>query len=417
MVNALRDSLSDVALLDHPITQVKEELRLARSMRSMSQSGLREVMDLVNRPGVLSLAVGLPAAEMFPTEAIADATARLLTSDPVSLQYGVPSKSLKAQIVELMALRGVRCRAEQVFLTSGAQQALDLMACLLLDPHGEVMIERTVYDGIQMAVKRFEPEILTVSTDPETGIEVDEIEALLLAGHRPAFIYVITDGHNPLGVSVSQEKRYRLVELAREFGVPIIEDDAYGLLYYEQAPAAPLRALDDEWVLYVGSFSKILAPALRAGWAVVPEHLVPRLSALKHAADIDTPSFSHRAISVYLESGHHYGHLVALRNEYRRRRNALLGALEAYLPPYVKWNYPTSGMFVWVELPRNLDATTLLRTAVERESVAFSPGAIFCGADDSHARHCLRLTFASCTPEKIEEGIRRLARAIEAAMR
>lgn len=416
MVNALRSTPSEVAVFDRPVTPVTDELRLARSLRSMSQSGLREVMDLVTRPGVLSMALGLPAAELFPTQEIADATARLLASDPCSLQYGVPSRNLKAQIVELMALRGVRCRPEQVFLTSGAQQALDLVARLLLDPHGEVLIEQTVYDGIQMAVRRFEPEILTVSTDPETGIEVDEIEALLLAGHRPAFMYVITDGHNPLGVSVSPEKRVRLVELAREFGVPILEDDAYGLLYYEQAPAAPLRALDDEWVLYTGSFSKILAPALRVGWVIVPEHLVPRLSALKHAADIDTPSFSQRAVSVYLESGHHYEHLVTLRNEYRRRRNAMLGALEAYLPPYVKWNYPTSGMFVWVELPRTMDATSVLKAAVETENVAFSPGAIFCATDSTHARHCLRLSFASCAPEKIEEGVRRLARVIEGMM-
>lgn len=417
MVDILKDSSSGSASKQAKTTSAPvEDLRLARSMAKMAQSGLREVMALAVRPGVLSLAVGLPAPELFPMAELAQATTRLLTTDPGSLQYGVPHQPLKAQIVELMAMRGVRCSAEQVFLTSGSQQAMDLLCRLLLDNGGQVLIEETVYDGIQMAIKRQEPDILTVTTDPDTGINVDEVESLLVRGARPCFIYVITDGHNPLGVSMSLEKRHRLVELARTYGVPILEDDAYGFLYYDQRPAPPLRALDEKWVFYLGSFSKILAPALRAGWTVVPEELAPRLSMLKHAADLDTPSFSHRTISSYLESGYLPTHIESIRDEYRRRRDAMLKALDEHFPKEVRWNRPSSGMFVWAELPREMDATVLLRASVETENVAFTPGAAFAANGSKHANHCIRLSFGNNPPARIEEGIRRLARVIKAML-
>jgi 2-aminoadipate transaminase len=399
-----------------PSTTAPAELRLAHSVTGVNLSGLREVMNLATRPGVLSLAVGLPAPELFPMAALAEAATHLLTTDPGSLQYAVPYRPLKEQIVELMALRGVQVRPEQVFLTTGSQQAMDLLCRLLLDPGAQVMLEETVYDGIQLAVKRHEPEILTVSTDPNTGIEVDEVESHLARGARPRFLYVITDGHNPLGVSMTLEKRHRLVDLARRYALPILEDDAYGFLYYGSRPEPPLRALDEDWVFYMGSFSKILAPALRAGWAIVPEGLAPRLSMLKHGADIDTPSFSFRTISAYLAGGGMPAHLEDIRAEYRRRRDATLRALEEYFPAEVRWNRPTSGMFVWVELPRELDATALLRIAVETEQVAFAPGSIFESNEGHHARHCFRLSFGNNSPLRLEEGIRRLGRVIKAAL-
>jgi 2-aminoadipate transaminase len=393
-----------------------KELRLARSVAEIQLSGLREVMDLATRPGILSLAVGLPAADLFPMAALAEAAAHLFATDPGSMQYAPALKPLKAQIAELMAVRGARVRPEQIFLTTGSQQAMDLLCRLLVDPGAQVLLEETVYDGIQLAVKRQDVEVLTVSTDSATGIDVDRVEALLESGARPCLLYVITEGHNPLGVSLSVEKRHRLVELARTHGIPIVEDDAYGFLYYGDKPEPPLRALDDKWVFYLGSFSKILAPALRAGWAVVPEELAPRMSMLKHAADLDTPSFSFRTISAYLEAGGLPGHLETIRAEYRRRRDAVLQALQEHFPPEVRWNRPSSGMFVWVELPREMDATVLLRAAVETEQVAFSPGDVFASRAGGHARHCLRLSFANNPPERLEEGIRRLGRVIRALL-
>jgi 2-aminoadipate transaminase len=376
-------------------------------------NNLREVMELASRPGVLSLAIGLPAAELFPREALADQAARVLREDASSLQYGLPYQPLKSGIVELMRLRGVRCTEEQIFLTSGAQQAMDLLSRLLLPPGGQVMIERAVYDGIRLATRLQKPEVLTIAADLDTGMDVDEVEARLAGGAHPAFLYAITDGHNPLGVSLSLEKRQRLAALARRYRMPILEDDAYGFLYYGETPAPPLRALDDEWVYYMGSFSKTLAPALRAGWVVAPPPLAARLSPLKHGADLDTPSLGHRVISAYLESGLLPAHLEMLRGEYRRRRDTMLAALREHFPSEVRWNHPTSGMFVWAELPPGLDAVELLRIAVKTESVAFSPGMVFhAEADDPLGARSMRLNFTSLPSDRIEEGIRRLGRAL-----
>lgn len=393
------------------MVDTQEELRLARGARSMGSSGLREVMDLASRPGVLSFAVGLPAADLFPREALAEASSRILLTEPAALQYTLPLHRLKEEIVGIMALRGVRCRPGQVFLTSGAQQAMDLLTHLLLDPGGQVALEETTYDGIRIAVRRFEPHILSVPSNGATGIDVDAFAALLAGGARPAFLYLMPESHNPLGVSLSQEARGRLAALARSHCVPLLEDDTYGFL--GDGPALPaLAALDVEWIFYIGSFAKILAPALRVGWIVVPEELIPRLSMLKHASDVDTASVSHRTVEAFLAAGRLPGHLERLRHEYRRRRETMLAALAAEMPPGVRWSRPSGGLYIWVELPRSLDATAVLRTAVETEQVAFAPGEAFAATEASKIRHCLRLSFGNCPPERIEEGIRRLGRVV-----
>lgn len=388
--------------------------RLSRAARGMGGSFLREVMELAARPGVLSFAVGHPAADLFPREALAEATARVLSAGAAALQYCLPLQELKEQIVGIMALRGVRCRPDQVFLTGGAQQAMDLLTHLLLDPGGQVLLEETIYDGIRIAVRRFEPRIITVPTDATAGIDVDAVEAVLDGSKggaaRPAFLYLIPESHNPLGVSLPLASRRRLVELARRYRLPLIEDDTYGLLGGGE-PLPALRSLDEEWVYHVGSFSKLLAPALRVGWAVVPEPLIPRLSMLKQAADIDTASLSHRAVAAFLASGALPGHLLRLRREYGSRRSAMLASLAAHMPPGARWNHPPGGLYIWVELPRSIDATALLRIAVETEEVAFTPGEAFASCDAAGIRHCLRLSYGSSTPEQIDEGIRRLGRA------
>jgi 2-aminoadipate transaminase len=405
------------ATADHPPSEAERAVAHARQV--MKQSTLREVLGMASRPGVLSFAVGLPGTALFPVEGLARAAAELLATDRLSLQYGIPYPPLKEQIVELMRMRGVTCKAEQIFLTTGSQQAMDVLARLLLVPGGRVMLERTVYDGMQMAIKRLEPEILTVGTDLDTGVDADAVERHLEAGPAPAYLYLVTDGHNPLGVSIPLENRRRLAALARRHRMPILEDDAYGFLYYGESPAPPLRAFEDEWVFYIGSFSKILAPGLRAGWMVVPEALVPTVAALKHAADLDTPSFSQRMISTFLASGAMPDHMAALRAEYRRRRDAMLAALDrrlAGLAGKVRWNRPSAGMFLWVELPEGIDTAELVRSAIERDQVAFSPGIAFAVQGSRHASHCMRLSFANQTPEDIELGIDRLARVIERAL-
>lgn len=386
----------------------------AKPQKKVRQSILREVLGMVAaRPGVLSFAVGLPSEEVFPAEELGETAARLCHEDRTALQYGVPYPPLKAQIVDLMARRGVRCREEQIFLTSGAQQGMDLITRLLLEPRGTVAFEDIVYDGIQMAVRTLEPKVLSVPNDPYNGIDLDAVESIFASGQNPAFLYTIPEGHNPLGISLSEEKRQRLAGLARQYRIPVVEDDAYGFLYYNDKSIPPLRSFEDEWVYYVGSFSKILAPALRVGWAVVPEEMVPSLAALKQGADIDGPTFGQRVVSAYLATGQLPAHLEKVRAAYRSRKEAMLGALDRYFPKEVSWNRPSSGMFVWVDLPRGYDAANLVRSAIEQDGVAFTPGAAFVAEGGERLAHCMRLAFSYLTPEQIEEGVERLSHAVK----
>ncbi|HEX8335668.1 MAG TPA: PLP-dependent aminotransferase family protein [Pyrinomonadaceae bacterium] len=394
----------------------KEEVPLASWAGRTKRSELQRMLSLASRPGILSLALGLPAAELFPTEDFARAAAAVLAGEPRALQYSPPLQALKAHVVRLMALRGVECCESQVFLTAGAQQGLNMLARLLLDPGGCVLTEELCYPGLQQVVEPYLPEVLTVPTCTETGIDVEAVGRLLAGGARPSFIYTVTEGHNPLAVSMSRGKRERLVELAREFRVPVVEDDPYGLLFYDGELEPPMRALDEDWVFYVGSFSKVLAPSLRAGWCVVPEPLTRQLSIIKEASDIDTATFSQRAVSAYLDAGHLPAHLERLRREYGLRRDAMLRAVAEHFPGEAAWHKPTSGVFTWVELPREVDTGELLRAAVEDEQVAFIPGSAF----DVHARgrtHGIRLNFSHHPAPVIEEGVARIGRVLKEALR
>ena len=248
---------------------------------------------------------------------------------------------------------------------------------MLLSYGRQVLVEELTYEGLHLAFQSLQPEVLTVPASPTDGIDLDAVDKRLRSGAQPAFLYTVPDGHNPLGVSVSPENRIRLVELARRFHVPVIEDDVYGFLDYDSAPCPPLRALDEEWVFYIGSFSKIFAPSLRVGWIVAPASYSTALSHLKHAGDLDICTFSQLTALSYLDSGHLPGHLISLRTEYRRRRDAMLHALETNFPRTARWYTPSCGMFVWVELPPEIDTYELLQFAIDSEQVAFMPGPIF----------------------------------------
>jgi 2-aminoadipate transaminase len=397
-----------------PTVPPREEIfALADWVRLAERTSLGKMLDIGARPEILSFALGLPAPELFPAQDYATAVTQVLHRDALALQLGPPYRPLKQLIVKLMEQRGVECREGQVFLTSGAQQGLSLLARLLLNQRGQVIIEETAYTGLHMAIQPFQPKVLTVSSDAETGMDVEELERLLAGGARPAFIFAMSDGHNPLGVSLAQAKRERLVELARSFRVPIIEDDVYGLISYQDNMPAALRALDERWVFYVGSFSKIIGPALRTGWMIVPAELIPKLAIIKDLSDIDTCTLSQRAIAAYLDMGHLPAQLAAIRSEYKERRDLMIGALKKHFPEGTKWSVPAGGVFLWVTLPAGVDTIDLLKIAVEREQVAFIPGAAFGVAGDSVAKSSLRLNFTYCSRELIEEGIMRLSRALK----
>jgi 2-aminoadipate transaminase len=389
-----------------------DEILLANWAQTVKKSALQQMLMETSQPGIISLALGLPDVSLFPTDVYLNAVEQALANDPAVMQYGPPFQPLKEHIVALMRKRGIECKVEQVFLTAGAQQGMNLLVRLLLDPGGTVMVEEMSYTGFQQVIEPFQPKILTVSTDLKTGMEVEEVELLLRKGKRPSLIYAITDGHNPMAVSMSMEKRVRLVEIAARFGVPIIEDDAYGFFCYEEEPRPPMRALDDKMVLYVGTFSKIFCPGLRVGWLIVPEVLMHHLSVVKEATDINTSTFVQRAISAYMDSGHLPGHIDFLRDEYRLRRDTMIEALREYFPTRSRWETPPSGVFVWVEMPDGINGVDLLKVSMSQEQVAFITGSAFCSLGSERRSNCIRLNFSHNTPEIIEEGVRKLARAI-----
>lgn len=374
------------------------------------RSRLRELALLPPQPGLLSLAGGLPASELIPRAAYAAALADVLAGDDAALQYGQPHEPLRERIVELMRARGVDCAPHQVLLTSGAQQALSLAAQLLMAPGGQVLLEEQVYAGVRQAVLPYRPSILTVGTDLDTGMDVDGVRALLVRGARPAFIYAIADTHNPCGVRLGREKRRGLVALARRFGVPVVEDDTYGLLRYDGDWLPALRALDAEWVIYAGSFSKILAPALRLGWLVLPPRLAPEAGVLKEAADLECSALTQRAVARLLRHGF-AGHLDRIRAGYRRRRDALLAALRDHFPEGARWTRPPGGFFVWVELPPGLDGDRVCEEALAEVRVAVVPGSAFAAAEGAPANR-LRLSFSSCAPDDIRTAVERLGRLL-----
>lgn|GEM_PF-31305 len=395
------------------ITNQEAGPALAAWAKNISRSALQEMLSALARPGIISFALGLPAPELFPTAAFAQLAERVLATEARALQYSPHLQPLRRCVVELMKQRGVSCREEQVFLTAGAQQGMSLLARLLLDNGGRVITENFIYLGFQQVLEPFRPEILTVETSPETGMDVDAVERLLRLPHRPAFIYAITDGHNPVSVNLHRDKRERLVELAERYHVPIIEDDAYGFLNYGESASPPLRALSEQWVFYVGSFSKILAPALRAGWVVVPAELIEPLSIVKESADIDTATFTQRLVNAYLEDGQLPAHLADLRAEYKLRRDTMARALAEHFPAEARWRLPQSGFFFWVELPAAVDLDRLLRFAIEQEQVAFIPGRAFSVAGAGGQTQAMRLNFSNSPPERIEEGVARLARVLK----
>ncbi|HEY0016896.1 MAG TPA: PLP-dependent aminotransferase family protein [Longimicrobium sp.] len=394
------------------LTATARELEFAPWAGQMQQSVLREVHELLGRPGLLSFALGMPAAETFPAEAFGRAAQAVLQGDPGALQYGLPVKRLRHHVVQLMARRGVRCTEDEVFITSGAQQGMSLLGQLLVPSGATVVTEELVYDGMLAALRPLQPRVLTVPSLPGEGMDVDAVEALLARGERPALIYTIPEGHNPLGASMPAAARRRLAALAARHGVPVLEDDAYGLLTYDAGAPPAMRSYDADWVLYLGSFSKIMAPGVRTGWVVAPRPVVQRLSVVKHGSDLDVCTFAQRALAAFLDDARVDEHLARLRTVYAARRDAVADALDAHFPAEARWTHPTSGMFVWVRMPEDVSTTGLLRRSVEEVNVGFVPGRGFCAGGGVRGGSAMRLNFTNLAPAQIHEGIRRLGRVL-----
>jgi 2-aminoadipate transaminase len=369
---------------------------------------MEEMLVATAHPDVLSLALGLPCPDLFPTEALGRALGRTLDRDDRALQYGPPRDELRTFVAERMSGRGVSCGPDDVFLTAGAQQGMSLLTRLLLDPGDGVVVEEKCYPGFLQAVAPARPRLSTVPTDPRRGLDVDALERSLRGGLRPKLLYVIPDGHNPLGASLPRESRERIVELSGEFGFAVLEDDAYGGVRFRDDGPPVLRALDPE-VLYVGSFSKTLAPALRCGWIVAPPRLAGPLGSLKESSDINTATLAQRAITDFVTRGHFDAHVSRLREGYGRRRAAMLASVDRHLPGATR-SEPDAGFFVWVDLPDGADTVRLLRDCLDRERVAFVPGAAFAAGEAAPSRSGMRLSYSFASPQEIEEGVARIGR-------
>ncbi len=378
---------------------------LAQRAHKMNPSVLREILKVTERPGIISFAGGLPSPKTFPVSAFAGACEKVLREDAsAALQYAA-SEGFPALREMVAANLPWKVDPSQVLITTGSQQGLDLVAKVLIDAGSRILVETPTYLGALQAFSPMEPDVVSVASDGE-GVLVDDLDAKA-KGAR--FLYVLPNFQNPTGRTMSEARRAALSARAAELGLPLVEDNPYGDLWFDTPPPAPLTARNPEGCIYLGSFSKVLAPGLRLGFVIAPPALYPKLLQAKQAADLHSPSFNQRMVAEVMKDGFLSRHVPTIRALYKSQRDAMLAALEREMPEGSEWNTPKGGMFLWARLPEGLDAVKLLPLAVEK-GVAFVPGAPFYGADADP--RTLRLSFVTASVEQINTGIAALAAAI-----
>lgn len=392
------------------------ESMLASRTSRMRSSVIRELLKFTMLPEVISFAGGMPAPKAFPVRDFQDACRWIFEHDAAhALQYG-PTEGyppLKDYLIEVMAKYSLQAARDNILFTNGSQQALDLIGRVFIEEGDSVVTGRPTYLGAIQAWNVYNPRYITVPLD-QHGMRIDALEEVLEANPGVKFIYVLPNFHNPAGVTLPLERRLRLVELAVKHKAFIVEDDPYGELRYEGEDITPIFALHKENTLYLSTFSKTLAPALRLGWIVAPESVIRRFVQAKQGADLQTSTLVQYLTYDICRRGLIRAHIKEIRNIYRERRDAMLLALENHFPDSCSWTRPLGGLFLWAKLPDGMDSERLLELALE-EKVAFVPGhALYPGGSDG--RCCMRLNFSNATPAKIEEGITRLGRAIRRMM-
>jgi 2-aminoadipate transaminase len=389
---------------------------LSREVSYLKRSVMRDLLSLATSPENISLAGGLPASEFLPLAEYQECLNAVLTRDGSrAMQYSPQYAPLRAWIADYMRRRGVSCTASQIFITNGAQQGLTILSRLLLDPGQPAVIESATFTGIQQVTAGRGAEIRAVPTDLQTGVDVDALEAAFRQKPKPRLAVIIPDFHNPLGVSLSDDKRARIAELAARYEIPVIEDDPYSALRFEGETLPPIKAYDERgYVFYLGSFSKMLAPSVRLGWIVAPTDLMARITTIRESIDLESSILTQAAVYEFLARGLLEPHLARLNAVNHERRNAMLDALETHLGGIATWTQPEGGLFVWVTLPDEIDTWAMFQQAVDQH-VVYIPGAAF--AVDGGARNAMRLNFSSATPDAIREGIARLASVIQTQRR
>jgi 2-aminoadipate transaminase len=386
--------------------------RYATRTAGMSASEVRALFAVASRPDVVSLAGGMPFVQALPSEHVAEIVREVLHEHgPTALQYGGGQglEVLRRRLTVLMAAEGVDGDPEDLVITTGAQQALDLVGKIFLDPGDLVAVEAPTYVGALTAFGAYEPRYLQIDIDDD-GMDVDQLEDAFVRGERPKFVYTCPTFGNPAGVTLSYARRLRLVELCREAGVPILEDNPYGMLRFEGDRLPTLRSLDPENVIYLGTVSKVFSPGVRIGWALAEQSVIQRLVLAKEAADLCGSSFTMLVTERYFTGERWRHNLTTLVDTYRARRDAMLEALAEHFPPDTSWTRPAGGFYVWVTLPGWADTRAMLAAAVERR-VAYVPGTAF--YPDGRGVDQMRLAFCYPPQDRIREGIARLGALLE----
>ncbi|WP_380164230.1 PLP-dependent aminotransferase family protein [Jannaschia sp. R86511] len=388
----------------------------SRRAAGMTASEIRALFAVASRPEVVSLAGGMPNFDALPLPEIAEIVRRCAAEQSaVALQYGSGQGDVAAreQIVDVMTTVGTVCDPDDVVVTTGSQHALDLLVRILVDPGDVVLVESPSYVGALGVLRSYEADIRHVETDEQGAVPASvaaHVAAARAEGKPVKAVYLVPHHHNPSGATTSLARRQELVEQCRRDGVLVVEDDPYALLGFDTDPLPSMRSLDPEGVVYLGSFSKTFAPGLRVGWAVAPPAIRAKLVLAAEASVLCPSMFSQRVVATYLADSDWRAHVKVLRGVYRERRDALLGALEQQVPD-ASFTRPDGGFFTWVRLPGDLDATAMLPRAVAAR-VAYVPGTAFHA--DGRGRQHVRLSFCFPTPERIVEGVRRLAGVVRA---
>ncbi len=389
--------------------------RFAKRMTVMQPSTIRELLKVIERPDIISFAGGLPAPELFPVAEIRAAADKALAEIGSSaMQYSTTEgiRRLREKIAMEMGRRGVACTAEDILVTTGSQQSLDLLGKIFLDPGDRILTENPTYLAAIQAFQCFEARFVPVPMD-EDGLIPEAAEELAKV-HKPKFLYTIPNFQNPTGRTLTRERRAALCEVARRQDFVIVEDDPYGKLRYRGTDIPPIKSWDESGnVVCLSTFSKVIAPGIRTGWVVAPKHLREKMIVVKQAADLHTSSLDQIVIDRYLSDNDNAAHVAIVRRAYGERCMIMEEALADCMPPGFDWTHPDGGMFLWVTGPERLDTHKLLLTALDH-GIAFVPGRDF--FPDASGGHCLRLNFSNSQPAKIREGIQRLAGCVRPAL-
>ncbi|PUE56945.1 2-aminoadipate aminotransferase [Limnohabitans sp. 2KL-17] len=390
---------------------------LAQRAEKMNPSVIREILKVTEIPGIISFAGGLPSPQTFPIEEMRVACERVLSQDgKVALQYAASEGygPLREWVAQDLRKQGMQVSPDQVLITTGSQQGLDLVAKILIDAGSRILVETPTYLGALQAFTPMEPTVVSVNSDAH-GVDAEDLRAKAGTGADKArFVYLLPNFQNPTGRTMTEERRAAVAQVALETGLPIIEDNPYGDLWFDAPPAPSLSSRHPDGSVYLGSFSKILAPGLRLGYLIAPKTLYPKLLQAKQAADLHTPSFNQRVVAEVLKDGFIDRHVPTIRALYKKQCEAMLAALEREMAGLgLTWNRPAGGMFLWVQLPPGMKAIPLLDKAVKK-GVAFVPGSAFYaqGADES----TVRLSFVTATVDQINTGMVALAAAIRESL-